>query len=135
RRVVSFVAQRTAEHAAERRRAGELEFHYLLVLARAVLRDSEHGPGVRRRLRDRYQRLLVDEFQDTDPIQVEIAALLAATDDGAGSRDWSEVDIEPGRVFFVGDPKQSIYRFRRADIATFLTARDRFADAPLRLTT
>lgn len=135
RQVVAFLATRTAAHAAERQRAGRLDFHDLLVLTRALMRDPARGPTVRGRLRGRYQRLLVDEFQDTDPIQVEIAALLGSIDDGAGSRDWSEVDIEPGRVFFVGDPKQSIYRFRRADIATFLTARDRFADVPLRLTT
>ena len=134
RQVVAFLATRTAENALLRRHAGELEFHDLLVLARAVLRDPEHGAIVRRRLRGRYQRLLVDEFQDTDPIQVDIAALLAATDDDVGAGEWNKVEVEAGRLFFVGDPKQSIYRFRRADIATFLAARDRFADTPLRLT-
>ena len=134
RRVVEFLARRTATHADDRRASGELEFHDLLVLARAVLRDPEHGPDVRHRLRDRYQRLLVDEFQDTDPIQVEIAALLAAVEGVEVADDWSKIEIEPGRVFFVGDPKQSIYRFRRADIATFLAARDRFSSAPERLT-
>jgi len=132
RRVVSFLAQRTARHAAERRRAGELEFHDLLVLARTVLRDAENGATVRGRLRERYQRLLVDEFQDTDPIQVEIATLLAA-DESQPAADWEQMEVTPGRVFFVGDPKQSIYRFRRADIATFLKARDRFAVEPVRL--
>jgi ATP-dependent exoDNAse (exonuclease V) beta subunit len=134
RLVVSFLAQRSAEHAAERRRAGTLEFHDLLVLARTVLRDPHHGAGVRARLRDRYQRLLVDEFQDTDPIQVEIAVLLAANDGQDPTDDWRTIDITPGRVFFVGDPKQSIYRFRRADITTFLDARTRFADQPIQLT-
>jgi ATP-dependent exoDNAse (exonuclease V) beta subunit len=134
RQVVAFLAARTAENATLRRHAGELEFHDLLVLARAVLRDPAHGRVVRRRLRARYQRLLVDEFQDTDPIQVDIAALLAAADDDPASGQWNEVNVEAGRLFFVGDPKQSIYRFRRADIATFLAARDRFADSPLRLT-
>lgn len=134
RQVVAFLAACTAENAKLRRHAGELEFHDLLVLARAVLRNPESGPIVRRRLRGRYQRLLVDEFQDTDPIQVDIAALLAAADDDVGSRAWNEVAVEAGRLFFVGDPKQSIYRFRRADIATFLAARERFADSPLRLT-
>ncbi len=134
RQVVSFLAVRTAENATLRRQAGELEFHDLLVLARAVLRDTEHGAGVRKRLRARYRRLLVDEFQDTDPIQVDIAALLAATDDDPGTEEWNKVEVEPGRLFFVGDPKQSIYRFRRADIATFLAASERFADSPLQLT-
>src|SRR4051794_19438114 len=135
RRIAKFLAARTAADAADRRRAGELEFHDLLVLCRALLRDPASGPHVRRQLRERYQRLLIDEFQDTDPIQVEIAALLAATDDDADSRDWQSTPVRPGRLFFVGDPKQSIYRFRRADISCFLAARDHFADQPVRLTT
>jgi ATP-dependent exoDNAse (exonuclease V) beta subunit len=134
RQVVAFIGACTAENAKLRREAGELEFHDLLVLARAVLRDPKNGPIVRKRLRGRYQRLLVDEFQDTDPIQVDIAALLAAADDHVGTAAWNEVEVEAGRLFFVGDPKQSIYRFRRADIATFLAARERFTDSPLRLT-
>jgi ATP-dependent helicase/nuclease subunit A len=134
RQVVSFLAVRTAENATLRRQAGELEFHDLLVLARTVLRDPDHGAAVRKRLRTRYRRLLVDEFQDTDPIQVDIAALLAAAENDPGTEEWNKIEIEPGRLFFVGDPKQSIYRFRRADIATFLAARERFADSPLKLT-
>ncbi len=66
-------------------------------------------------MRRRYRRLLVDEFQDTDPIQVELAARLVATVDG--SADLAHA--ENGGLFVVGDPKQSIYRFRRADIELF----------------
>jgi ATP-dependent helicase/nuclease subunit A len=99
------------------------------VLARALLRDPEHGPRVRARLHDRYRRLLLDEFQDTDPIQIELAARIAAADphgEPAGRLAWTEVDVAPGHLFVVGDPKQSIYRFRRADISTFLAAAARF---------
>jgi ATP-dependent helicase/nuclease subunit A len=124
----------TVAGAEERCRAGRLEFHDLLVLARAVLRDPEHGPAVRTALRDRYQRLLLDEFQDTDPVQVELATLLAV-DPGEKAGDWRDATLEPGRLFFVGDPKQSIYRFRRADIEVFLAARDRLAGSVHRLTT
>jgi ATP-dependent exoDNAse (exonuclease V) beta subunit len=139
RRLAVTIARFTAEDAMERRAAGELEFHDLLVLARALLRDPEHGARARRRLAARYQRLLIDEFQDTDPIQVELAVLLAhcpeeSSDRDAGAAPWPEISVDPGRVFFVGDPKQSIYRFRRADIATFLSARDRYARPPLLLT-
>ncbi len=125
--VVAALARCTEQAVAERRVAGELEFHDLLVLARTLLRDPDHGADARARLRDRYQRILVDEFQDTDPIQVELAALLGSSDPSAGERPWTEIDTEPGRLFFVGDPKQSIYRFRRADIATFLRAAAHFA--------
>ena len=124
----------TVAGAEERRRAGQLEFHDLLVLARAVLRDPEHGHAVRAAVRDRYRRLLLDEFQDTDPIQVELATLLAV-DPGEEPGDWRDARVEPGRLFFVGDPKQSIYRFRRADIEVFLAARDRLAGTVHRLTT
>lgn len=109
--------------AAEQRRAdGGLEFHDLLVLARAMLRTSNEA---RVALHDRYTHLLLDEFQDTDPIQIELA-LRIATSVSSGSEDWESLDVDAGRLFFVGDPKQSIYRFRRADISLFLRARERF---------
>ena len=117
------------DSADERRRAGQLEFHDLLVMARALLRDPGHGAEVRARLHSRYQRLLLDEFQDTDPIQIELAVRIAAADptsDPAGLEPWEKVTVTPGQLFLVGDPKQSIYRFRRADISTFLKAAARF---------
>lgn len=128
------LASFTVASAGERRRAGELEFHDLLVLARALLRDPTHGVAVRAAAADRYQRLLLDEFQDTDPIQVELAVLIASKDPDAGSKPWWDVQLEPGRLFFVGDPKQSIYRFRRADIAMFLRARTRLVGEVQQLT-
>jgi ATP-dependent exoDNAse (exonuclease V) beta subunit len=133
-RIAGELARFTVAAAEERRRAGELEFHDLLVLARSLLRDPMHGVEVRAAAADRYQRLLLDEFQDTDPIQVELAVLIASTDPDAGSRLWWEVEIRPGRLFFVGDPKQSIYRFRRADIAMFLRARNTLGGGVKRLT-
>jgi ATP-dependent helicase/nuclease subunit A len=115
----------TLDAAAERRRAGQLEFHDLLVLARQMLRGP-HADVVRAALHRRYRYLLVDEFQDTDPIQIELAVLIAGLDPGASDAPWDQVAVRPGHLFFVGDPKQSIYRFRRADISLFLRAADRF---------
>ena len=126
--LVARLATFTLDSAEERRAGGRLEFHDLLVRARLLLRDEIHGPSVRAVLRERYQRLLIDEFQDTDPIQVELAALIASADPDGGGARWAEIDPDPGRLFFVGDPKQSIYRFRGADIATFLEARRWTAD-------
>ena len=68
------VQEFTLDEAERRRREGRLDFHDLLVLTRDVLRDDA---AVRRRLHERFQALLVDEFQDTDPLQVEIACLVA----------------------------------------------------------
>ncbi len=108
--VLDALIPRVLEHAADRRRHGTLQFHDQLVLARQLLGDST----VRARVRDRYTRILIDEFQDTDPIQLDLAELL--THGGTDSMP------ESGRLFTVGDPKQSIYRFRRADISTYLRA-------------
>jgi ATP-dependent helicase/nuclease subunit A len=120
RTLLGSVAEFVRDSAAARRRDGRVVFHDLLVLARDVLRNS---PAVRTRLHDRYQRLLLDEFQDTDPIQIELAVLIAADGD-VGDTPWWEIRTQPGRLFTVGDPKQSIYRFRRADIELFARVRD-----------
>jgi ATP-dependent helicase/nuclease subunit A len=68
--------------------------------------------------------LLVDEFQDTDPVQYDIVLLLAE-EDGGSAEDPYSARLAPGRLFIVGDPKQSIYRFRGADYASFKRAVDR----------
>ncbi|HKY16607.1 MAG TPA: UvrD-helicase domain-containing protein [Microthrixaceae bacterium] len=107
--------------AADRRRQGTLEFHDLLVLVRELLREH---PDIRAQLADTHRFLLVDEFQDTDPLQIELVSLIAGGHEPATS--WEEVVIEAGRLFFVGDPKQSIYRFRRADVELYGRAREHY---------
>jgi len=122
-RLVGAIVGRWVLQSARLRAAdGTVEFHDLLVLARRLI--ATH-PTVRSSLHHRYRHLLLDEFQDTDPIQLEIAVRLAsAPDDPAHGSDWSTLRPLPGRLFIVGDPKQSIYRFRRADIAQYLRAAD-----------
>jgi ATP-dependent helicase/nuclease subunit A len=135
--LVERIARFTLDAAAARRAEGRLEFHDLLVLARDVVRDERRGASVRAGLARRYRVLLLDEFQDTDPIQADLAVRIAAADPAdphTAAAHWTDVPLAPGRLFVVGDPKQSIYRFRRADIATFLTARGAFAAARLALT-
>jgi ATP-dependent exoDNAse (exonuclease V) beta subunit len=120
RHLSHWLAERVLESAELRRAEGRLEFHDLLVLARNLLRNEAQ---VRAALQERYQRLLLDEFQDTDPIQIELAVRIAGGAEAA-AEDWRDVEVPPGRLFVVGDPKQSIYRFRRANIATYLTAQE-----------
>lgn len=120
RHLSHWVAERVLESAELRRAEGRLEFHDLLVLARDLLRRDA---SVRSALQERFERLLLDEFQDTDPIQIELAVRIAGGAE-ASAEDWREVEVPEGRLFVVGDPKQSIYRFRRANIATYLTAQD-----------
>jgi ATP-dependent exoDNAse (exonuclease V) beta subunit len=95
-------------------REGAMDFLDLLVRARDLVRDDA---GVRRDFQGRFKRLFVDEFQDTDPLQAELLLLLSA-DDPDETR-WESVTPVPGKLFVVGDPKQSIYRFRRADVGTY----------------
>ena len=116
------------ETVEERRQSGRLQFHDLLVRARKLLRHKELGAEVRASLHQKYTHLLLDEFQDTDPIQIEIAVLIATTANRVDDLEWTDLEVEPGRLFFVGDPKQSIYRFRRADIRLYLTAREHFSE-------
>ena len=95
-------------------KAGALDFLDLLLKARNLVRDDAE---VRRSFQQRFKRLFVDEFQDTDPLQAEILLLLAADDPAV--TDWRKVRPIPGKLFIVGDPKQSIYRFRRADVGIY----------------
>ena len=106
------------DYVAQRRAEGRAEFHDLLIWARDLLRDNIE---VRDHFRSRFSHVLIDEAQDTDPIQTEIAMFLAesATDGTANESrptSWQEIVPETGKLFVVGDPKQSIYRFRRADV-------------------
>ena len=95
--------------------SGWIAFDGLLTRAKTLLRDH---PIVRARIKQAYRAILVDEFQDTDPVQYEIILYLG---EQAGSHQtaWHDMDLEPGKLFIVGDPKQSIYAFRRADIEAF----------------
>ncbi len=107
--VVRFVER----ESNDRRRDGELTFDDLILAARDLLQSDVQ---VVDSLRERYDALLIDEFQDTDPLQVEIALSFA--------RAPATNKLDPGRLFLVGDPKQSIYRFRRADMAMYSQTRD-----------
>lgn len=95
-------------------RAGLLDFLDLLLRARDLI---VRCAPVRNAFQRRFTHVFVDEFQDTDPVQAELLLLLAADD--PDETDWTKVRPVPGKLFIVGDPKQSIYRFRRADVAFY----------------
>ena len=104
-------------------KSGALDFLDLLLVARNLVRDNRH---VREGFQHRFKRIFVDEFQDTDPLQAEILLLLAADD--PSETDWRKARPLAGRLFLVGDPKQSIYRFRRADVAIYREVCQRLQD-------
>jgi len=104
-----------------------LDFNDLLMIARSMLKEH---PQVREYFRDRYKFLLVDEFQDTDPLQAEIVFFLSEEEKGK-AKEWKDVRVSTKRLFLVGDPKQSIYRFRRADIEMYEEAKKRMGESRL----
>lgn len=105
-----------------KRSAALMDFDDLLRSARNLLRSH---PAVRAALAGKYQHVLVDEFQDTDPVQTEIFWRLCG-DPPAGGDDanWRSFQIRAGALFLVGDPKQAIYRFRGADVRAYVEARE-----------
>ena len=119
--LVEPVMARFREH---KRAAALLDFDDLIFAACDLLRDHE---AVRRALAARFRHVLVDEFQDTDPLQTEIFWRLCGEPPKNGKEDdWAAFALRPGALFLVGDPKQAIYRFRGADIAAYVTAREAF---------
>ena len=108
------LGETVAQYQLLKERNGKLDFLDLLIRARDLLVQS---PSVRKHFQERFTHLFVDEFQDTDPLQAEIIVLLSASDRDANN--WRSVTPVPGKLFIVGDPKQAIYRFRRADVGTY----------------
>lgn len=119
-RALAFLGPAVKFYADKRRAEARLNFQDQLMLSAKLLRDN---PEVRRYFRKRFHPILVDEFQDTDPIQAQILFLLTGTSDT--ETDWTRLAPAPGSLFLVGDPKQSIYRFRRADIDIYNLVKDR----------
>lgn len=106
-------------------RNGIMTFHDALITLRDLLRDdAANGGRLIRHIAKRHSYFLVDEFQDTDPLQAEIVFYLTAQ---APQADWTACVPRSGALFIVGDPKQSIYRFRGADVGSFLRVRSLFA--------
>lgn len=122
-KLIRFVLPAIQYARTKRLGAGELDFQDLLMKTAELLREC---PEVREYFGRRYTRLLVDEFQDTDPIQAEMMLLLS----GALPEEdnWRRQVPRAGSLFIVGDPKQSIYRFRRADISTYNFIKERITE-------
>ncbi len=106
------------------RKEGALSyFDYMLYLRNMLAEDAAGGGKLIRHIAERHSRFLIDEFQDTDPMQAEIFFYLAAEEPKAG---WRDCVPRPGSLFIVGDPKQSIYRFRSADVTSYLSVKELF---------
>lgn len=95
----------------------QLTFNELLYKASKLIKES---PEARKHFKSKYRYFYVDEFQDTDPMQAELILYLTdEKDEHEETMYWQDCVPRPGSLFVVGDPKQSIYRFRRADILIY----------------
>lgn len=112
--VLPLAAEFVNRYERTRKSEGKADFDDLLEWTRDLLAES---PEARAYFRRRFKTILIDEFQDTDPVQADIV-LCIASDDEPGE-NWVDLKPRPGSLTIVGDPKQSIYRFRRADIAVY----------------
>lgn len=119
-RLVQIIEAFRVYYNSEKKRTSSLGFDDLLFQTNELLKNNKE---VRAYFKKKYDRLFVDEVQDNDPLQTEIMFFLCERDQGAAT-NWREVDLQPGKLFMVGDPKQSIYRFRRADIQVYEEAKN-----------
>jgi ATP-dependent helicase/nuclease subunit A len=110
------MSERMMDHAAASKEAMRVrDFDDLEIGVSQLMANSAHAAYLQARLDAKYQHILIDEFQDTNPLQWQI---LRSWLDGYGN------DESKPSVFIVGDPKQSIYRFRRADPRLFASAKE-----------
>ncbi len=121
--LATTIRDEVARRARQRRL---LSYDGLLTRLDRTLRDHDLGPSARAALRRRYRVALIDEFQDTDPVQWSIvsqAFVDAPGDDGRAGADTGNGDGSNGRALvLIGDPKQAIYAFRGADVHAYLQA-------------
>nr|WP_307990070.1 UvrD-helicase domain-containing protein [uncultured Niameybacter sp.] len=113
-KLIKFISYVVDKYDQVKRAYGVVTLQDLIIKTRDMLKNNSN---VRINLASRYRFLLVDEFQDTDPIQAEI--MFYITGENQQAKTWQETEPRQGSLFVVGDPKQAIYRFRRADIGCY----------------
>lgn len=112
--VVEFLRRAVSVYQRLKQINGGLDFQDLLLKVATGLKNS---PQLRTYFQSKYRNVLVDEFQDTDPLQAQMMFYLTSAD--TSQSDWTQCVPKTGSLFLVGDPKQSIYRFRRGDILIY----------------
>lgn len=110
----------------ELRKKGRLTFFdYLYYLREMLKEDAKSGGRLISNIYKRHKYFLIDEFQDTNPMQAEVFFYLTSE---KPVEHWEKCSPRPGSLFIVGDPKQSIYRFRGADVRSYLFVKELFTD-------
>ncbi len=123
-KIIDFLMPAVHFYTERRREQSRVNYEDLLLNSSKLLREN---PEVREYFKRKFTHILVDEFQDTDPIQAEVILYLTGAD--CEERDWRKLVPKPGSLFLVGDPKQSIFRFRRADIDTYNVVKEQIEKA------
>lgn len=118
RRLSRLIGLSAERFRLKKRAVNAMDFDDLLLGVRDLLRNQ---PAIRQQYKKHFQALLIDEFQDTDEVQAEIISLLAEDLD-------DPTRFAPRKLMIVGDPKQSIYRFRRARVTVFFRMLQRILD-------
>ncbi|MDR2491159.1 MAG: UvrD-helicase domain-containing protein, partial [Spirochaetaceae bacterium] len=114
---LSHLQQRFFDIIVERkRREGVLDFKDAAVLARKILIEQK---DIRQSEKSAFSAIIIDEFQDNNELQKDMLFLLAEKEDICGGGVPAPEDLCPSKLFFVGDEKQSIYKFRGADVSVF----------------
>ena len=122
---VHFMNGCVQEIAKTLKAEGALSFFDYMLYLRDMLKNDAAGDGrLIRHIYTRHSHFLIDEFQDTNPMQAEIFFYLAAREP---KENWRECVPHPGSIFIVGDPKQSIYRFRSADVSSYMSVKSLFS--------
>ncbi|MGI5910461.1 MAG: UvrD-helicase domain-containing protein [Sphaerochaetaceae bacterium] len=114
--IFRFLEQFQNRFFEQKRRAGILTFSDVARMAVDILKTN---PTLRRHFKNKFKYIMIDEFQDNDPIQKDLLYLLAERSEEEGEGIPSVDRLDRGKLFFVGDEKQSIYLFRGADVSVF----------------
>ena len=121
RRIVEAMEGLLKDWSKYKRAAALLDFDDLLYTAKDLLAKNE---DVRQALAKRFRHVLVDEFQDTDPLQIDMLWRLCGEPPEDSNPEPLARILRPSALFLVGDPKQAIYRFRGADVSAYIGARE-----------
>jgi ATP-dependent exoDNAse (exonuclease V) beta subunit len=126
RELYDLIGEFQDRYLAERRAAAVLNFRELLALA---VESLKRNPDLRAYYKRRYRYIMIDEFQDNNELQKDLLYLLAEREDETGEGIPPAARLAADKLFFVGDGKQSIYRFRGADVSVFIGLRDELSAA------
>ena len=128
--VLALLSELQYRYLDKKRTEGILTFGDIARLSRKILLEQ---PDIRQSEKESFKSIMIDEFQDNNELQKDLLFLLAEKDNVMNNSVPLPEDLSPGKLFFVGDEKQSIYKFRGADVSVFRKLKDELVSAELPL--